>query len=121
MNIGERIVSLREKKGWNQRELARRAGINASVMNRIETGKRPLTDKEVTIFAELFDVTSDYLLGLSEKPTPSIEQKLKEIPMKKDEALHFFNIDGLDEDDVEFIKNQIEHFRKKAKQKNDTD
>lgn len=67
MKIGERIVKLRESKGWSQRELAQRSGLNNSVMNRIETGDRPLKDHEVSIFADIFDVTTDYLLGRTEQ------------------------------------------------------
>ncbi|HHW36483.1 MAG TPA: helix-turn-helix transcriptional regulator [Bacillales bacterium] len=42
MNIGEKIIKLREKKNWSQKELAHRAGLNPGVMNRIKTGERPL-------------------------------------------------------------------------------
>lgn len=34
------IVSDRERVGWSQAELARRAGIRVETLNRIETGKR---------------------------------------------------------------------------------
>ncbi len=43
MRIGERIALLREAKGWNQSELATRAGVTPSAINQIESGltKRP--------------------------------------------------------------------------------
>ncbi|AWX20909.1 MULTISPECIES: helix-turn-helix domain-containing protein [Bacillus] len=62
MNIGDRIVLLRERKGWSQRELARRVDLNYAVMNRIEKGTRPITDSEIIKLAEVLDVTTDYLL-----------------------------------------------------------
>lgn len=65
MNIGEKIVELRERKGWSQRELARRAGLNPSVMNRIETGERPLRAEELKVIANLLDVSADYILSES--------------------------------------------------------
>lgn len=34
----KRVVSERQKRGWSQAELARRANINASSMSRIENG-----------------------------------------------------------------------------------
>lgn len=38
--IGRDIVSDRERLGWTQAELARRAGVRVETLNRIETGKR---------------------------------------------------------------------------------
>jgi ribosome-binding protein aMBF1 (putative translation factor) len=38
--LGRDIVSDRERLGWSQAELARRAGVRVETLNRIETGKR---------------------------------------------------------------------------------
>ncbi|MBR0008499.1 MULTISPECIES: helix-turn-helix domain-containing protein [Bacillus] len=65
MSIGDRIIFLRERKGWSQRELARRIDLNYAVMNRIEKGTRPITDSEIIKLADVLDTTTDYLLGYS--------------------------------------------------------
>jgi transcriptional regulator with XRE-family HTH domain len=75
-HIGARIRNLREKKGWSQRELARRVNLNASVMNRIELGTRPVADHELVRFADVFEISSDYLLGR----TTDVHSKIKEDP-----------------------------------------
>ncbi|MEK4924146.1 helix-turn-helix transcriptional regulator [Cytobacillus sp. FSL R5-0569] len=62
MNIGERIVLLREKKGWKQKDLADKVNINVSVMNRIEKGTRPLTDVEIINISNALEVSTDHLL-----------------------------------------------------------
>lgn len=62
MSVGERIISLREKKNWNQKELAHAININVSVMNRIEKGTRSLTDIEIVKIAGVFGISTDYLL-----------------------------------------------------------
>ncbi|WP_313804724.1 helix-turn-helix transcriptional regulator [Cytobacillus sp.] len=62
MKIGERIVLLRERKGWKQKDLADKVNINVSVMNRIEKGTRPLTDNEIIKISEALEVTTDHLL-----------------------------------------------------------
>lgn len=67
---GERIRKLREEKGWSQLELSKRANINNSVLSRIESGKRPVEDGEINTFADIFDVTADYILGRSIARTP---------------------------------------------------
>lgn len=38
--IGARIKRLRQERGWTQRELAERSGIDPATMNQIETGVR---------------------------------------------------------------------------------
>lgn len=62
-SIGNRIKRLREEKEWSQRELAERVGINYSVLNRIELDKRPVKDHEISKLADIFSVSTDYLVG----------------------------------------------------------
>lgn len=68
---GERIKKLRERRDWSQLELAKRVGINNSVLSRIEAGKRPVETELLKKFSEIFDVTTDYLSGLTDIPSPS--------------------------------------------------
>lgn len=75
MDIGKRIINMRERKGWSQRELANRVGLNFSVMNRIEAGDRPVRDSELTMLANVLDVSADELLGLPVDNTRSIMGK----------------------------------------------
>lgn len=66
MNIGQRIVELRERSGLKQYELAQKANMNPAVLNRIESGKRPARDDEIKTIARIFHVSTDYLLGNSD-------------------------------------------------------
>ena len=68
--IGERIVETRERKGWKQKELARVAGIPVPTLNRIERGQQSLFAERVVTLARALGVSADYLLGLTETPTP---------------------------------------------------
>lgn len=104
MSIGKRIIVLREKKGWNQRDLANKIGINASVMNRIESENRPIKDEELLKLSNVLECTSDYLLGKSNIQTlmpfdkneeefqsfansPDLQKWYKELPKSKEEDL----------------------------------
>ena len=71
MNIGRKIISLREKRGWTQRELANRVNLNVSVMNRIESNDRPVKDSELLNLANVLEVSTDYLLGRTNTPEPT--------------------------------------------------
>lgn len=90
LGINKRIISLRESKNWNQKEFAQKININPSVMNRIESGERPIKDIELSKIAVVLDCSSDYLLGIDsrtyvEEPSifenePSLEQWYYDLP-----------------------------------------
>ncbi|MCM1266668.1 MAG: helix-turn-helix domain-containing protein [Bacteroidales bacterium] len=65
---GEKITSLRSNMGISQRELADRlqiAGldIDKNAVQRIEAGKRFVTDIELKVFSKVFDISIDELLA----------------------------------------------------------
>lgn len=99
MKIGENIIYLRERKGWTQRELAKKVGLNTSVMNRIESGERPVKDEEIIKLATALETTPDYLLGYSAElikqqkeiaafvNDPSLQEWYKDLPYAKEHDL----------------------------------
>jgi transcriptional regulator with XRE-family HTH domain len=96
-SVGERIKELREKRGWSQREFAKRLGISYSVVNRMELGKRPVDDHELAKIADLFDVTTDYLLGRSDSVYTKDEKEfLEDIDLPIETLMDKYNltIDG---------------------------
>jgi transcriptional regulator with XRE-family HTH domain len=65
--ISRRLVELRKEHNLSQRDLSRMlklAGyhMDKNVITRIETNKRYVTDIEIKAFAEIFDVTYEYLI-----------------------------------------------------------
>ena len=68
--IGQRIVQTRESKGWKQKELATRTGIPVPTLNRIERGQQSVFAERMATLARVLNVSTDYLLGLIEDPTP---------------------------------------------------
>ena len=70
MEIGMRITQLREERDWKKTELARRLGISHSQISRIESGETGTLSSDILIWlAEVFDVSTDYLLGLTDVRT----------------------------------------------------
>lgn len=66
MEIGMRIAMLREEHDWKKTELARQLGISHSQVSRIESGETETLSSDILIrLAEVFDVSTDYLLGLT--------------------------------------------------------
>ena len=65
---GDRVAQLRTKAGLSQKQLADRLqvmglDIDKNAIQRIEAGKRFVTDIELVYFAQLFQVSCDELLG----------------------------------------------------------
>ena len=70
MNIARRITALREERDWKKTELARQLGISHSQVSRIESGETETLSSDILIrLAEVFDVSTDYLLGLTDVRT----------------------------------------------------
>lgn len=65
MTLGDRIKTYREKKGWNQRELARQARVDHAWIYRLESGERNNISLEAAKrLAQALGVTVDYLAGM---------------------------------------------------------
>jgi len=62
MPLGEQIKNLRKEHGGSQADLASRIGGDAGQISRYENGKITPSVDVIVRLAELFDVTTDYLL-----------------------------------------------------------
>ncbi|QKE72686.1 helix-turn-helix transcriptional regulator [Arthrobacter citreus] len=125
-NIGERIKNLREKKNWSQKELATRVKLHTSVLNRIENNTRPIKDEELLSFANIFDTTTDFILGrslsanLPEKNSLTEIQKL--VSANGIENISFFDIEkwkNLSAAEIELVKQHFEMVAKMAAERNE--
>ena len=68
-DIRDRIVELAQRKGANMEKLAKCVGITGSQMSRIINGKTLKVSHELVIaIAAEFDVSTDFLLGLTSIP-----------------------------------------------------
>ncbi len=74
-NVSKRIVSLREEKGETQQELANAIGITRQSLSRYEIAARTVSVEVLGALAQHFNVSADYLLGLSD--VKSTEQDMQ--------------------------------------------
>ena len=93
--IGERIVDLRESKNMKQKVLAKRLGITAGQLSRIEKGETTTLSSDILIgLTKEFNVSADYILGLT--PIRDNNHELSELHLteKACEKLIRNEIDG---------------------------
>jgi transcriptional regulator with XRE-family HTH domain len=64
MSLGTRLATLRLKRGWSQRELARRSGVRQSLLSELERGRKTdTTGRTLVKLAQALGVSVDTLLG----------------------------------------------------------
>lgn len=70
-SYNERLRELRSSKKLSQQELSDRLGLNRATYARYETGDTQPDFDTLKKIADFFDVSTDYLLGRSDKPRSS--------------------------------------------------
>jgi len=64
LEVGERIIILREAAGYKKRtEFAKAIGINPSTLANYETRRHEINHEWLVKFADFFNVSVDYILG----------------------------------------------------------
>jgi transcriptional regulator with XRE-family HTH domain len=84
-SINERIARLRKKNGLTQKELAEKIGIAPTLISDYERGKLRLYDELIVKIAEVFQVSTDHVLGHNvpnnqeDHPSRNIMKRLRKI------------------------------------------
>lgn len=103
-----RIIDLREKRDWTQSELGRKIGLEKSAMNKIENCTRKVSTEELQKLAEVFNVTTDYLLGRNQTPDWADENDLIELDKLLDSNVNMaFNGENLTEEEKQRVKDVL--------------
>lgn len=63
----ERIRELRQDNNWTQTYVAKKLGVAQTTYSQYELYKRPMPIECLVLLCKLYDVSSDYILGLSNK------------------------------------------------------
>ncbi|MBQ8215528.1 MAG: helix-turn-helix transcriptional regulator [Clostridia bacterium] len=85
VNFGEKLKTLRTEAGMTQTELAKRLSITKSVVSYYELQERTPSPDVLIQLADIFHVTTDYLLGIDHK-------KMIDVSDLSDEDMHFLLI-----------------------------
>ena len=91
--IAEKVKKLREQKGLSQAELPRQLGITRSSVNAWEMGISVPSTQYIVDLAGVFDISTDYLLGVDSSSTISVA--------------------GLTDSDILLVHSIIEHLKNK--------
>lgn len=70
MGLGDRLRGAREAKGWSQVYVAKLIGITSQALSNYERGERDPDTPLLNRLADLYDVSTDYLLCRTDDPRP---------------------------------------------------
>ena len=70
MKYNEIIRGLREDKDLTQSELGKIFNVNQITISQYERGTRALSIEMLVLYAKFFNVSADYIIGLTQNPTP---------------------------------------------------
>ena len=109
MMFTERLTKLRQARGWTKKEFSMQIGKTQQTVGKWENGTNAPTFKDLVKLVELFGVTSDYLLGLSDSPCkyayPPFNDNKEEYVGEMFKQLDKGNQDVT----VDFIENRLDH------------
>ncbi|MEE0443015.1 MAG: helix-turn-helix transcriptional regulator, partial [Acutalibacteraceae bacterium] len=86
MNISEKIQILRRDKEWSQDELAEKLNVSRQSVSKWESGKALPDSEKILAMANLFDVSTDFLLKDEQEPV-FVDDEKEQTKDKTDGAL----------------------------------
>jgi|SRR5690625_134517 len=116
--LSRRLKNLREERGYLQKYVADKIGVRSNTLSGYENGTRSPDPDMLVSLANLYDVTTDYLLGKTEKPNVTEDDEkaalIEEMAKKYPDADIMF--DNLAEMTVEQLR-EVDDFIKFKLQK----
>lgn len=106
LRFPERLRELREEKEWTQQELGAKLNLTNTTINRYENGYRQPDPETLNKLAEIFGVSTDYLLGRTDNRCFE-----KHISYKVDP------LEGLTPEDRKSVEDFIDFMKVKAKKR----
>ncbi len=78
--LGQRLALIRGKRGLSQPDLAKVTGLKVQNISRLETASREHVRSDTLVrLAQALDCSADYLLGLTDDPTPRPKARRKRV------------------------------------------
>ena len=78
--FGQRLRSARKARGEKQEDLGQLLGVGKSQISEMERGSASTTLEKLSYICEYYNISADYLLGLTDDPKPYKRRKKAPLP-----------------------------------------
>lgn len=119
MTLGERLRIVRMRKKLSQIDAAKKLNISNITLSTYERDKRDPDTDTLRNMCLLYNVTADYLLGLSDLPNPEESNKISKLGSifnetvmeikDEDEETIYIDEANLDEETIRFLKKSLKN------------
>lgn len=118
MTFSERVKILREKRGWTQQDLANKLQISRSSVANYESNRKAPREDTLIAMADLFNTSTDYLLGRTDEPHPLgyDPDKLEAIFASRKDS-YMDELSEADQKQLDKILKEIAHFAVQRRKK----
>ncbi|MCI1986939.1 MAG: helix-turn-helix domain-containing protein [Lactobacillus sp.] len=100
--LPERLRKLRTEKHFTQNQMADKLGITRPAYTAYESGKRQPDYDALKRLAAIFEVSTDYLLGNTDKPAPTTKEKKPDLA--DDDVILSFEGKPIPPEDLDVIR-----------------
>lgn len=106
-----RLKELRKKAGLSQSDFAKKINVAQNTVSNWENGNRVIDSEKAITIASYFGVTTDYLLGKEDEPTPK-KDSLDDV-----QFAFYGDVSDFTEEERRDLANFVEFIRAKRKGK----
>lgn len=117
--FGERLKQLRKASNKTQQQIADQLGISRAAYSHFENGRNEPDKDTLVNLANIFDVTTDYLLGRNQTPQWASEDQNLELDkiLESDAGMAYGDMGNITKEDREQINDLIASYFWRKKQK----
>ncbi|MDA1478048.1 helix-turn-helix domain-containing protein [Bacillus changyiensis] len=110
MTLGERLKNARKKLGLSQKQVAEKVNSTEKTISNYERNYRDPDTETLIKLSDLYNVTTDYLLGRTPKKASKLDETVNEAieELKNEDTLLFMkNNEEIDEETARLIKQAL--------------
>lgn len=102
--LADRLKKLREQSGFMQKHVADKIGVRSNTLSGYENGTRTPDPQSIKALAKIYDVSTDYLLGQSDKPHMTAEDEFQAFANDPEMERWYRKLPESDEEDLRKLR-----------------